>query len=68
MITSLKEKIFLKFLGVIVNEYLTWKKHIKLTENKVSKNVGVPYKTSELINSKCLRFTKHLLLLYTRLH
>ena len=45
----------LKFLGVILDEHLTWKKHIQLIENKVSKNVGVLYKASKLINSKCLR-------------
>ena len=45
----------LKFLGVILDEHLTWKKHIQLIENKVSKNVGALYKTSELINSKRLR-------------
>ena len=26
---------YLKFLGVILDEHLTWKKHIQLTENKV---------------------------------
>ena len=45
----------LQFLGVILDEHLTWQKHIQLIENKVSKNVGVLYKTSKLINSKCLR-------------
>ena len=45
----------LKFLGVILDEHLTWKKHIQLIENKVSENVGVLYKASKLINSKCLR-------------
>ena len=45
----------LKFLGVIPDEHLTWKKHIQLIENKVSKNVGVLYKAIKLINSKCLR-------------
>ena len=44
-----------KFLCVILDEHLTWKKHIQLIENKVSKNVDVLYKTSKLINSKCLR-------------
>ena len=53
MVTSLKEKI----LGVILDKHLTWKKHIQLTENKISKNIGVLYKTSILINSKCLRET-----------
>ena len=41
---------YLKFLGVILDEHLTWKKHIQLTENKVSYNV-VLYKTRKLINS-----------------
>ena len=45
----------LKFLGFIFYEHLTWKKYIQLIENKVSKNVGVLYKTSQLINSKCFR-------------
>ena len=45
----------LKCLGVILDEHLIWKKHIQLIENKVSKNVGVSYKTSKLINSKCLQ-------------
>ena len=41
----------LKFLGFITDEHLTWKKDIQLNENKVSKNVGVLYKTTKLINS-----------------
>ena len=32
---------FLKFLGAILNEHLTWKKHIQLIEIKVSKSVCV---------------------------
>ena len=43
------------FLGVILDEHLTWKKYIQLIENKVSKNVGVLYKASKLINSKYLQ-------------
>ena len=31
----------LKFLGVILDEHLTWKKHIQLIENKVSKKMLV---------------------------
>ena len=53
MVPSLKEKILLKFPGVILDEHLIWKKHIQLTENKISENVGALYKTSKLINSKC---------------
>ena len=55
MVTSLKEKILLKFFCVILDEHLTWKNHIQLIENKVSKNVDVLYKTCKLINSKYFR-------------
>ena len=51
MITFLRKKI----LSVILGEHLGWKKQIQPSENKVSKNVCVFYKTSKLINSKCLR-------------
>ena len=37
----------LKFLGVILDELLIWKKCIQLIEKKVSKNVGALYKTSK---------------------
>ena len=33
----IEREISLKFLGVILDEHLTWKKHIQLIENKVSK-------------------------------
>ena len=45
----------LKFFVVIPDEHLTLKKHIEVIENEVSKNVDVLYKTSKLINSKCLQ-------------
>ena len=51
----IKRENSLKFLGFILEERLTWKNHIQLLENKVSKNVGVLYKASKLINSKCFR-------------
>ena len=45
----------LKFLGLFLDEHLSWKKHIQLIENKISKNISVLCKTSKLINSKCLQ-------------
>ena len=33
----IEREISLKFLGVILDEHLTWKKHIQLIENKISK-------------------------------
>ena len=34
----------IKFLGVSLNENLSWKDHIKYTENKVAKNIGLLYR------------------------
>ena len=32
---------FIKFLGVLLDENLNWKEHIKCTENKIVKNLGL---------------------------
>ena len=44
----------IKFLGVIINENLTWKNHIEVVENKISKNIGVLYRASHLLEFKNL--------------
>ena len=44
-----------KFLGVIIDENLTWKNHIDLIENKISKNIGVLFKASKVLNMTCLK-------------
>ena len=33
-----------KFLGTVVDENLTWKPHIGLITNKISKNIGIMFK------------------------
>ena len=43
-----------KFLGVIVDENLTWKNHIGVAEDKISKNIGVLYRASHLVDFKNL--------------
>ena len=40
---EIKKKNSVKFLGVITDENLTWKNHIEVVENKISKNIGVLY-------------------------
>ena len=44
-----------KFLGVIIDENLTWKNHIEVVENKISKNIGVLYRASHLCDFKNLK-------------
>ena len=43
---KIKRENSLKFLGVMTDENLSWKTHIKLVENRISKNVGILFKVS----------------------
>ena len=44
----------IKFLGVFLDENLTWKEHIKHIENKVAKNIGIIFSSKPYLNKKCL--------------
>ena len=54
-----------KFLRVLVDQHLTWKEHIKPTENKIAKNIGILNKARLYLNKKSLAMT--LLLIYSLL-
>ena len=49
-----KRENSIKFLDVTMDEKLTWKNHIEVIENKISKNIGVPYMASHLLEFKNL--------------
>ena len=38
---EIKRENSFKFLGVIIDENITWKNHIEVVENKISKDIGV---------------------------
>ena len=44
-----------KFLGVIINENLTWKNHVKVFKNKISKNMGILAKITSNVPCVILR-------------
>ena len=44
----------IKFLGVIIDEKLTWKDHISLLRSKLSKTVGMLYRVRHLLNLSAL--------------
>ena len=52
---EIKREQSLKFLGVLIDENLTWKNHIELLQNKISTNIGVLFKASKLLNMRCLK-------------
>ena len=44
----------IKFLGVLLEENLSWKTHKKYIENKISKNISILFKTRLFLNKKSL--------------
>jgi hypothetical protein len=51
----IKREQSIKFLGVLLDENVTWKDHIGLIENKISKNLGILYKAKQFLNQSCLK-------------
>ena len=39
-------------LGVLLDQHLTWKEHIKLTENKIARNIGTLYKARPYLDKR----------------
>ena len=44
-----------KFLGVLLDENMTWRNHIACVENKITKNLGLLYKARHLLNTVCTK-------------
>ena len=53
--TNTEEVSHTKFLGVIIDENLTWREQIKTIETKVSKSIAVLYKTKDVLDIQALR-------------
>ena len=45
---------FIKFLGVLLDENPNWSEHIKYTENKIAKNLGLLYKARPFLERNAL--------------
>ena len=42
---EIKRSESIKFLGVFLDENLTWKDHIRYLENKIAKNIGLLFRS-----------------------
>ena len=42
----------MRFLGVLLDDNLSWKEQVKDLENKVSKNIGLMYRTKPFLDKK----------------
>ena len=50
----LERQEFIKFLGVLLDENLNWKEHIKYTEITIAKKLGLLYKARPFLERNAL--------------
>ena len=51
----IKRKYHVKFLGVFIDDTLSWKKHINMVEEKMSKNIGVISRARKYLNNAAMK-------------
>ena len=44
-----------KFLVVFIDENLSWKQHIEILSSEISKSIGIPYKSRDVLSKQCLK-------------
>ena len=53
---TIKRETSIKFLGVIIDENITWRNHINYLSNKISKNIGVMYRARRFLNLQNMKY------------
>ena len=51
----IKRKSSVKFLGVMLDENISWKDHIKTIEKKIAKNIGLLYLAKPYLDETTLK-------------
>ena len=51
----IKREHSIKFLGVLIDENISWKPHINNIENKISNSLVMLYKATFMPNQNCLK-------------
>ena len=52
---SIERSSSIKFLGVMLDEHLSWKDHIHTVENKIAKNLGLLYRANQFLDEHSLK-------------
>ena len=47
---EIKRASYTKFLGVLLDDNLSWNEHLKYTENKIAKSIGLMYKAKPFLD------------------
>ena len=50
----IKSEHVTKILGVFIDENLSWKQHIEILSSKISKSIGILYKSKNVLSKQCL--------------
>ena len=45
----------IKFLGVMLDEHISWIDHVRTVENKIEKNIGLLYRVSQFLDEDSLK-------------
>ena len=45
----------INFLGVMLDEHISWTDHVRTVENKIAKNIGLLYRVSQFLNEDSLK-------------
>ena len=51
---EIKRTSYTKFLGVLLDENLSWKEHLKYTQNNIAKSIGLMYKAKPFLDKDSL--------------
>ena len=51
----IKREHITKFLGVFIDGNLSWKQHIHIVSSKISKSIGIPFKSRDMLRKQCLK-------------
>ena len=51
----IKREYVTKFLGVFIDETLSWEQHIDIVSSKISKSIGILYKSRDVLSKQCLK-------------
>ena len=52
---NIERKSSIKFLGVMLDEHISWIDHVRTVENKIAKNIGLLYRVSQFLNEDSLK-------------